>query len=619
MTIPLSYFRFMFIEFVSILSSGLVDYILFRVVMDTRGRKKRRVAGFSSETDFVDLEDSQSDNVMYSQYVNDDFLVINQVLMLRCYLRFLHLTIQLFRGSIKLCMSSVCKMHSVSKFATVISLLSEAKKDVIRRYGFGSLLLFDKCFVPKKFSKWMASLVESKFGDLIVHGKVISLTAKSVNLVLGIPVSGTHFPSNYATSRAIVLSKIDKTSLPQVSFFAEKLAADHLTDEPMYLDHVDFSNRRVSDTFPRIGVWKQNMIRDFSDLDIKSPFGYGMRPLLDFEKTCYHKGCLPCIPIDLVSLGALPDDLKTIFSKLMTQVYSFKQKSQELVIKVLKEVTDYESSSDPHIASPKMAAASGNENGFHQPHDSQVNVEKVERASSLAKDLGVPSSSKKQVTFGLAVPSNDLSQPYDLFHKSVHRGHLVGKSSSQFVPAHVVDDVIPVAKDHDSDVLTGGLNSPDHFSVASIVMQTLPFSDDESPNITPKLPKKLPPISQLKSSSKTGSSVAAPVNVSSPEVTIVGSRSLSQKLSSSVHTPPESDLKIGGHSSLIPNQFAQSSSKSDFKISKSSTGGKVPLHGPRRSVKPSQYMGDEFEKEREKFKVSKSQIMNYKAICNLAM
>ena len=40
--------------------------------MDTRGRKKHRVAGFSSETDFVDLEDSQSDDAMYSQYVNDD-------------------------------------------------------------------------------------------------------------------------------------------------------------------------------------------------------------------------------------------------------------------------------------------------------------------------------------------------------------------------------------------------------------------------------------------------------------------------------------------------------------------------------------------------------------------
>ena len=40
--------------------------------MDTRGRKKRRVAGLCSEDDFIDLEDSQSDDVMCSQYVNDD-------------------------------------------------------------------------------------------------------------------------------------------------------------------------------------------------------------------------------------------------------------------------------------------------------------------------------------------------------------------------------------------------------------------------------------------------------------------------------------------------------------------------------------------------------------------
>ena len=40
--------------------------------MDTSGRKKRRVAGLCSEDDFVDLEDSQSDDVMCSQFVNDD-------------------------------------------------------------------------------------------------------------------------------------------------------------------------------------------------------------------------------------------------------------------------------------------------------------------------------------------------------------------------------------------------------------------------------------------------------------------------------------------------------------------------------------------------------------------
>lgn len=113
--------------------------------------------------------------------------------------------------------------------------MSEDRKDVIRRYGFGSLLLFDKCFVPKKFSKWLASLVEVKSGDLIVQGKVISLTARSVNEVLGIPVGGIPFPSNYSAGRDYVLSKIGKSSLPQVSFFASKLKAVDLSDEELII------------------------------------------------------------------------------------------------------------------------------------------------------------------------------------------------------------------------------------------------------------------------------------------------------------------------------------------------------------------------------------------------
>lgn len=68
-----------------------------------------------------------------------------------------------------------------------------------------------------------------------------------------------------------------------------------------------------------------------------------------------------------------------------------------------------------------------------------------------------------------------------------------------------------------------------------------------------------------------------------------------------------------------PNEFASSSSKSDYKISYSSTSGKVPLYGPRRNVMPSHYVHDKFEVDRAKFKVNKFQIMNYKAICNLAM
>jgi hypothetical protein len=116
--------------------------------------------------------------------------------------------------------------------------MSEEKKYVIRSYGFGSLLLFDKCFVLKKFSKWLASHVECKSGDLLIRGKVISLTAETVNLVIGIFVGGTPFPSNYSNDRYIVLSKIDKSSLPQISFFAEKLNVVDVTDEQVWLSIV---------------------------------------------------------------------------------------------------------------------------------------------------------------------------------------------------------------------------------------------------------------------------------------------------------------------------------------------------------------------------------------------
>jgi hypothetical protein len=57
---------------------------------------------------------------------------------------------------------------------------------------------------------------------------------------------------------------------------------------------------------------------------------------------------------------------------------------------------------------------------------------------------------------------------------------------------------------------------------------------------------------------------------------------------------------------------------SDFKVRNSSTGGKVPIHGPRRPVAPSRYLSDDFVTQNNKWHVSKSEIESYKAICTLA-
>jgi len=233
-----------------------------------------------------------------------------------------------------------------------------------------------------------------------------------------------------------------------------------------------------------------------------------------------------------------------------------------------------------------------------------------------------------------------VSQLHDTSHKSVHRGHSF-VTSSKSVPACVVDDVKYVVKENvkqnDNHGEVNRFNSTDQYSGTPIIMQTLPFSHDESPLITPILSKKLSSASKMHSSFKAGCSVATPLNISSPEVTIVGSRSLSQKLrllrnkseevynskvqKSIVHldSSRKSELNISSYPSLKRNKFADSSSKYSLNLTQSSTGGKLPLHGPRRTVFPSRAMGDEFEIERAKFRVNKSQILNYKAICNLAM
>jgi len=114
--------------------------------------------------------------------------------------------------------------------------LSPEHKKVIDDFGFGCLLQFDKCFVPNKFAKWVARLVNYRSGDIVIDGKVISLTRESVHLVLGVPITDLSFPTDPSTGKAIVLSKFGKRSIPSVSFFANKLLNhDPMSDEDLFI------------------------------------------------------------------------------------------------------------------------------------------------------------------------------------------------------------------------------------------------------------------------------------------------------------------------------------------------------------------------------------------------
>jgi len=237
---------------------------------------------------------------------------------------------------------------SVTSFSSVLESLSADDRKVIDKYGLGSLLLFDKFFVPNKFINRVAQLVNYRSADIVFDGKIISLTKESVHLVLGLSIGATPFPSDSSSGKAIVLSMFEKQSTAAVSFFANKITSHEIkSDEElvtcfalvaltsflctntsnvpcyryfgifenidnlkefdwcgyildwlldslktfnrgkssnpasggslggclyylavMYLDFVDFGVRQVSDSIPRIGVWKDGMIKTYSDFDI---------------------------------------------------------------------------------------------------------------------------------------------------------------------------------------------------------------------------------------------------------------------------------------------------------------------------------------------------------------
>ncbi|CAL4975410.1 unnamed protein product [Urochloa decumbens] len=372
---------------------------------------------------------------------------------------------------------------SVKAFSDVLDALTPHHKNVIEEYGFGSLLLFEKCFVPNRFAKWVAQLVDYNSGDIIVGGKIISLTKESVHHVLGIPLGGRPFPNDTSAGKSVVLEKFNRTSIPPVKFFANKLInheplsdvdificfivvalhsflcpnasivpsyryfgifddienvrdfdwcgfvlswlIEHIKQYKkkkaksinnsegslggciyylavLYLDFVDFGPRRVSNAIPRISVWKGNMIRTYSNYDLKSPGQFGFRPIMDIGDTCYCKNidvirtnappiqfdaafmeeldsvsrcnipfelkqsicqaierhCFSSaliVNLDLASISHLPENIFKTFTKLLQHASSVDQRSKKLVLDVLKLITEYPHDSDhntPTVASP---------------------------------------------------------------------------------------------------------------------------------------------------------------------------------------------------------------------------------------------------------------------------
>lgn len=123
----------------------------------------------------------------------------------------------------------------MSYFADIISGLSQAKKDVIKKYNFGCFLEFEKWAIPRKFVQWIADHVDTRSSDIIVKEKVIPISPMSIHSVLGIPIGGLEIKSDNDSGKNYLLEMFAQTNLPPIKFFGNKLLKDDLTGEQIFI------------------------------------------------------------------------------------------------------------------------------------------------------------------------------------------------------------------------------------------------------------------------------------------------------------------------------------------------------------------------------------------------
>ena len=125
---------------------------------------------------------------------------------------------------------------SAKYFSEVINALSVKQRKVISDYGFGSLLMYDKCVVPARFIEWLAQHVDVCTSEIIVNGKFITFNKMSVHKVLGIPIGGDSLSVDREIGKTFILSRFNLSTLPPIRFFGDKIKNKQLlADDDMFI------------------------------------------------------------------------------------------------------------------------------------------------------------------------------------------------------------------------------------------------------------------------------------------------------------------------------------------------------------------------------------------------
>ncbi|XBH76163.1 hypothetical protein VPH35_102853 [Triticum aestivum] len=110
-------------------------------------------------------------------------------------------------------------------------------QNVIQTYGMGCLLNFVRTEVPLRLVKWLASRFDVPSSEFQFERKFIPMAKYDIHDILDLLVDGEPLVSDPESGRDFILSHFNVSSIPPVSFFANKLKSTEveLSDEDIFI------------------------------------------------------------------------------------------------------------------------------------------------------------------------------------------------------------------------------------------------------------------------------------------------------------------------------------------------------------------------------------------------
>ncbi|KAL6638501.1 hypothetical protein ACP70R_023996 [Stipagrostis hirtigluma subsp. patula] len=135
-------------------------------------------------------------------------------------------------NNIKSSFSGLCFKY----FCDLVNSLAPDQISIIERFGFGCVLSFPNCTVPKCFVHWLSSIIDIRTSELVLKDRVIPFSKLSFHKILGVPVGGEVIVGDYEAGKSFLVSKFGIDKIESIQFFADKLTGAYdMTDEEVFI------------------------------------------------------------------------------------------------------------------------------------------------------------------------------------------------------------------------------------------------------------------------------------------------------------------------------------------------------------------------------------------------